>query len=446
MTRASYVALLILTVLPVAARAETGKNADRGFVAAWTAAAQGPYPVGNATAQPELKFALPSPERGASDQSFRLILRPDIWGKEARIRLSNAFGTKPVAFDDIMVGLQSSGSALVPRTNHPVTFAGKPSATLQPGQSLVSDRVALPFVKDRNDPMLANRKLAVSFHVVGESGPISWHAKALTTSYMSGPASGAHSREEGESGFPFSTTSWFFLDEVDMMAPATQAIVAFGDSITDGTSSTLNGDDRWPDVFSRRVHMALGSAFSVVNEGIGGNMVIGPVNYASTPFAGGPAAAERLQRDLISLPGVTKVIWLEGINDFGNAGAEPAKVEEGVRDVVKRLRDAMPGVKIYMATLTSALNSTNGGYGAREVDAKRHAYNDFIRSAGIFDGIIDFDAVTGDPATGELKAEFQPNSTTGGPGDKLHPNRAGYAAMGNAISFPKIFGLRNVSR
>ena len=114
-----------------------------------------------------------------------------------------------------------------------------------------------------------------------------------------------------------------------MAIPEAQTIVAFGDSITDGTASTLNGDDRWPDVFSRRVHAAFGNRFSVVNEGIGGNMVIGPSNYAAQPFAGGPSALDRLERDVLSLPHVTKVIFLEGINDFGNAGAEPEKVEDG---------------------------------------------------------------------------------------------------------------------
>jgi lysophospholipase L1-like esterase len=432
--------VLTLPVLMAAAAFAQPAAPASDWVAAWTASVQGPYPVGNATAQPELKFALPSAERGASDQSFRLIVRPDIWGREARIRLSNAFGTRPVTFDDVHVGLQTSGSALVPSSNQPATFAGKSSVTIQGGQSVLSDPVALPWVKDRDDPMLANRKLAVSFHVAGDSGPVTWHAKALTTSYLSGPGSGAHAGKEAESAFPFSSTSWYFLDEIDMVAPGTKAVVAFGDSITDGTASTLNGDDRWPDVFSRRVHAALGDRYSVVNAGIGGNMVAWPADYAANPFAGGPAATERLDRDVISLPGISTVIWLEGINDFGNAGADPAKVEDGVRRVVERVRARIPGVKVFMATLTSAVNSTNGGYGAPAVEEKRRAYNDFIRSAKIFDGVIDFDAATVDPRTGELKAEFQPNSTTGGPGDKLHPNRAGYAAMGRAIDLGTVFG------
>ena len=410
-----------------------------GWFAAWTASAHGPYPVGNPTAQPELKYALSPGAVGARDQTFREIVRPDVWGTSARIRLSNAFGTKPVTFDDASVGLQSSGAVVVPGTSRGITFGGKKQVTVAPGQTVLSDAVALPWVKP-GDPMLTNRKLAVSFHVVGETGTLTWHAKALTTSYLSGPGTGSHGGEAGEHGFPFSTTSWFFLDEVDMRGSGTQTVVAMGDSITDGTASTLNGDDRWPDVFSRRVHAAFGNRYSVVNEGIGGNMVSGPADYATTPFAGGPAMTERLERDVISLPNVSTVLWLEGINDFGNGGYEPSKVEDGVRDVVKRLRARIPGVKVFMATLTSSVNSNNGGYGAPAIDEKRKAYNEFVRTSGIFDGVIDFDATTLDPATGELKAEFQPNSTMGGPGDKLHPNRAGYAAMGEAVDLGKVFG------
>ena len=165
--------------------------------------------------------------------------------------------------------------------------------------------------------------------------------------------------------------------------------------------------------------------------------VIGPVDYAAKPFAGGPSAIDRLDRDVIGLSGVGSVLWLEGINDFGNAGATPKEVETGVRDVVKRLRAGIPGVRVFMATLTSSLNSTISGYGPAAIDEKRQAYNQFIRTAGIFDGVIDFDTTTVDAKTGELKAEFQPNSSTGGPGDKLHPNRAGYLAMGLSID-PKV--------
>ena len=100
------------------------------WVASWTTSMHGPYPLGNPTAQPDMRFALPSAETGATDQSFRLIVRPDVWGRQARIRLSNVFGTRPVTFNGVHIGLQSSGSALVPGTNRTITFdSGHPSSS-----------------------------------------------------------------------------------------------------------------------------------------------------------------------------------------------------------------------------------------------------------------------------------------------------------------------------
>ncbi|HEY1878311.1 MAG TPA: GDSL-type esterase/lipase family protein, partial [Caulobacteraceae bacterium] len=418
-----------------------GEAAAQQWVASWTGAAHGPYPVGNPTAQPELKYAFPAADVGARNQTFRLIVRPDAWGPQTRIRLSNVFGTRPITFNDAYVGLQESGAAIMKGTNQPVLFGGQKSVTVQPGQSVVSDAVALPFVQAPTSPLLRGRKLAVSFHVMGESGPMTWHAKALQTSYVSPPGSGPKGQDEGESALPYSTTSWYFLDEVDMNLPGkADVIVAFGDSITDGTASTINGDDRWPDVLSRRLHAAYGDDFVVVNEGIGGNQVVGPAEYTPVkPMAGGPSALSRLDRDVTSLPGVSAVIWLEGINDFG-ADTTAEAVKAGYTKGVDYLRQKMPGVRIYVATLTPALNSAIASHGRAEVDAKRKALNEFFRTSKIFDGVIDFDAATLDPATGEVKAEFQPNSSTGGPGDKLHPNRAGYAAMGNTVDLSMITG------
>ena len=427
----------LLCISPFAA----GSGHAQHWTASWTASAHGPYPIGNPTAQPELKFAFPSAAQGARDQSFRQIVRPDIWGQQTRIRLSNVFGTQSVTFDGAFVGLQESGSAVVAGTNQPLRFKGQASVTVAPGDSVVSDPVALPFVKTPSDPLLRGRKLAISFHVAGDSGPMTWHAKALQTSYVTRPGAGATGGDESESAFLFSTASWYFLDEVDMLVPvAPKAIVAFGDSITDGTGTTINGDDRWPDVLSRRLHAAYGDDFVVVNQGIGGNQVVGPSDYSpAKPFAGGPAAVTRLDRDIVSLPGVTTVIWLEGINDFGAAGATVEAVMEGYTRGVAHLRLKIPAVRIFAATLTSALNSTPT-HGKPEVDAKRKALNELLRTSNIFDGVIDFDAATLDPATGEVKVEYQPNSSVGGPGDKLHPNRAGYAAMANAIDLGSLTG------
>ena len=406
------------------------------WVASWTASLQGPYPMGNAAAQPDMQLAFPKPAQGACDQSFRLIVRPTLWGRAVRIRLSNALGSKPVTFSDAHVGLHQASSALVPGTNRPLKFSGANSITVAAGTWAWSDPVELDFVADPDAIDLIGRKLAVSFYVVGQSGPMSWHAKALQTSYLTYPRAISQAHAEHDAAFPLSANSWFFLDAVEMLMPANAyTIVAFGDSITDGSLSTLNGDDRWPDVLARRLRALHGNRIGVVNAGIGGNQVVGPPTYSpEKPFPGGPSALMRLERDVLSLSGVGAVVWLEGINDFStNGNASMEAVRDGLVDGVKRMRVKLPGVRVIGATLVSALNAVQAHHGFKEEDDKRRALNDFIRNSGTFDAVVDFDAVVTDPATGEMRTPFVHNTTVGGPGDKLHPNRLGYLAMGMAF-------------
>ncbi len=409
---------------------------DSKWVVAWTASAHGPFPIGNASAQPDQRFAFPSPDAGARDQTFRLIVRPDIWGQQARLRFTNVFGTRPITLDGAFVGLQLGGPAIAKGSNQAITFGGKQDVTIEAGASTWSDPVALPFVGDAATPALAGRKLAISFHVAGESGPMTWHAKALTTSYVTAPGAGSRGKDEDEAAFPYSTASWFFLDAIEMTAPQSSfAVVAFGNSITDGTASTMNGDDRWPDVLSRRLHATYGNRIAVVNAGIGGNQIAGPPEYsARKPFPGGPAAKAQFDRDVLDLSGVGAVILFEGINDFSkNGNASVDTVEATVKEIVRHVRERRPDIRIIGASVITALGSSSAAHGFPEQDAKRMAFNAFIRTSGLFDGVIDFDKVTLDPQSGGLRPEFVPESTTGGPGDKLHPNRAGYLAMGTAI-------------
>jgi lysophospholipase L1-like esterase len=212
-------------------------------------------------------------------------------------------------------------------------------------------------------------------------------------------------------------------------------VVAFDDSITDGTASTMNGDDRWPDVLMRRLRERDGNRVAVVDAGIGGNQIAGPQNYsADKPFPGGPSAKARIDRDVLELSGVTHIIWLEGINDFSrNGNATLEKVQDAMKEIVAHIRGKAPQIRIIGATVTTALGSSSPAHGFPEQDARRKALNEFIRTSGVFDGAVDFDKVTLDPATGGMKAEFVPESTTGGAGDRLHPNRSGYLAMGTAI-------------
>jgi lysophospholipase L1-like esterase len=451
--RALAAAVVVLCALSTA-RTCAGTAADEKWVASWAAAQHGPYPSGIAAAGPNLRFAFPDPAQGARDQTFRLIVKPDLWGGQIRIRFSNLYGDRPLRLDEVFVGIQASGGNVVAGTNRRITFdRGAMAATIAPGMRTFSDPIELDYAKRIEPVWLSGRNLAVSFHVVGSSGPMTWHSGAFRTSYLSAPGSGALSSREDDLALPFTTTSWFFLDAVDVMAPPdTIVVAALGDSITNGSDSTLNGDDRWSNALSTRLHAALGSRVSVVTLGIGGNQVVGPKTYdAKRPYFGGPSALERLDHDILGLSGLTTVIWLEGINDLGQPSnmvpgpqgdaapkippTPPEEVIAGLREGVKRLRSR--GIRVIGGTLTPS-RGAQGAYGTPELEASRQAINRFIRTGGIYDGVLDFEAATMDPATGALRPEFVPSSTAGGQGDRIHPNRAGYQAMAQAIDLKLI--------
>lgn len=387
--------------------------------------------------QPDLTFALPNATvNGAVNQTFRMIVKPDLWGRTIRVRLSNVFGTRPVTFSHAAVALQAYQANIVPGTSVPLRFKGSTSVTIPAGEQAYSDPVALPFLTDSDAHTFAGRNLAVSFAVNGASGPASYHSSAFTTSYISPPNSGDRVLAEDDTAFPYSTTSFFFVSEVDVLVPKdTLVVVAFGDSITDGTFSTLNGNDRWANVLSRQLHKRLGAKVSVVNAGIGGNGVVAQRT--------GQPATQRVGRDVIGLAGVNLVVWLEGINDLGGGLLMPEPIIGGYRQVVAALRSA--GIGVIGATVTSSYvpngqvpaNSPLAAvapelaaqYGSAQTDAYRKTLNRFILTSGIYDGTADFDAVTTDPRSGTLYAPYVPNSE-GSAGDYLHPNRFGYQAMG----------------
>jgi lysophospholipase L1-like esterase len=399
------------------------------WAATWAASSNGVYPTGTAVFQPSLARAFPSAATGANDQSFRMVVRPTLWGDIFRVRFTNAFGTQPVTIDGAYLGLHASSGAVVAGSNRPITFSGAAAVTIPPGTYLYSDPVRLQYVSDPDRFFLEGKKLAVSFHVAGQSGPMTWHSKAVQTSYVSAPGAGSVGHREDEAPFPFTTTSWYFIDAVEVVAAADAAVVvAFGDSITDGTASTLNGDDRWPDVLARRLHAAYGNQVALVNAGIGGNRVTGPTDPLGS-VAGGPGALVRMERDVFSLAGVSAIVWLEGINDLSGL-VPPQDVIAGYREGVRMARER--GLKVIAATVTSGLNLANPTEANLKRDADRKVLNEFIRTAGIYDSVADFDAVTVDPATGALRPEMLPNSVSQAI-DYLHPNRVGYQAMGSSV-------------
>lgn len=442
---------LALTVATLAL-ATPALSAD-GWVASWGAAQQGPWATpAAATAlskpgdfqgtvyftQPDaVRWALP--ESVAVDQTFRMVVRPDLWGDTLRFRFSNVFGTAPLSIGSADVGLQSYAADVIGGTNAAITFGGKPGITIAPGERAFSDPVKLSFVSDATRALLAGRNLAVSFAISGTGASLSHHGSAYTTSYISPPKSGDHAADLDGAAFPYTTSSWFILDSIDVMAPgATPVVVTVGDSITDGTLGTNNVNDRWPDVLAARLHAELGDRVSLVNEAINAN--------ALSVDMVGPAGVKRLERDVLGVAGVKTVVLLEGINDIGAMGVTPDALIEGYKQFVGALH--AKGIRVVGGTMTPALFpgdyalSTLGAqygaaYGSPATDAARKTVNAFIRSGGLFDAVIDFDTALLDPKTGAMREEFSPNSM-GGPGDYLHPNHGGYLAMGEAVDLKAI--------
>jgi len=363
-----------------------------------------------------------------------MIVPPSVEGASWRVRLTNEFGTRPVTFGRAYVGLQRVGGNVVPGTNRVLTFSGRRSVTVPAGRTTLSDPVSVKVTDAQS------QHLAVSLFVAGDSGPMTWHAAAFTTSYLSDPNAGDRTADVADTAFPHSTTSWFFVSEVQVQRRDAATVVAFGDSITDGFFSTINGRDRWPDVLQRRLdeREPAHRAVSVVTEAIGGNMVtrVGRPPGGCTP-CDGPPAVDRLDRDVLNRPGVRVVIILEGINDLGGGGATAEQVIAGYQEIIRRVHAR--GIKIIGATLTPSAGTAFGLYGTPETDAKRRAINNFIRTSGMFDGVADFSAVTEDPANpGHLLLAYDTNSSVGGPGDHLHPNRAGFLAMGGAVDVSQV--------
>ena len=417
-----------------------------------------------ANIQPDLSFPFPDAKTSgatANNQTFRSIVKPDLWGRTMRVKFSNVFGNQPLTLNAVSIALQDYAANLVHGSVVPVKFLGSNSVTILPGQEVWSDGVRVGwFDDDGNNPFLQGRNLAISYSVQGDSGHMTHHSGANQTSFITAAGSGNHASDEDGFAYEFTTTSWFFLTTLDVMAASDTVVVcAFGDSITDGTHTTLNVNDRWANVLSRRLHNAYGNKVSVVNEAIGGNRVIPPVVVNATS---GPAAVDRLDRDVLGLSGLTHVIWLEGINDLGAGYGQaasatpvienpivhtPANIIAGYQNVVGRLH--AHGVKVFGATVLSALGMNNPPQGwdlvnfptflasvdnGPLVDAQRQVLNQYIRTSGLFDGVVDFDAAVLDPATANMKSQYLPNSQlTELPWDYLHPNHAGYNAMGMAI-------------
>ncbi len=359
--------------------------------------------------------ALPNPDAkfGAADTTYREIVHVSLGGSRVRIVLSNEFGLDPLTIGAAHVALRATGSDIDLPSASSLTFNGHPSITIPPGALAVSDPVDLKL------PTFAD--LAVSLFVPAQPmHQVTHHSFADQTSYtVPGNVISAKSLDA-----PTEITSWPFLKGVDVLAaPKAAAIVAFGDSITDGALSTRNANSRWPDLLARRLQAnKKTSDLGVLNEGIGGNRVLHDVT--------GPSALARFDRDVLAQSGVKYLIILESINDIGHA-QDPVKPYDVVtaEDLIAGLsqlatRARTHGIKVYGATLTPYVGAK---YASPAGEAMRQSVNQWIRTTNQLDGFIDFDKATQDSGNPTV---FSPAADSG---DHLHPKDAGYKSMADSI-------------
>jgi lysophospholipase L1-like esterase len=396
---AVFATLVGAASLAQAASADNDDNAQR-WVGTWTASPQAAEP----------------PAATLQDQTVRQIVRTSVAGNRVRVRLSNEFGTSPLVVGAASIARRDTGSNIVAGSGKPLTFGGQAGITLAPGAPALSDPI------DFEVPALGD--LVISLYLPQASVPRTVHSLATATTYIS--TQGDYSSAVV---MPTASTaqSWFFLSGVTVNATRrSAAIVALGDSITDGFASTLDANRRWPNLLAERLQAgASTSHLAVLNHGISGNR---------TSFdLVGPNVQARLDRDVLNAPGARFVILLAGINNIGIPGAfglpdqavSAQDIIAGHQQIIARARER--GLKIFGGTLTPFEGTIFPGYYTPEGEAKRQAVNQWIRTSGAFDAVIDFDKAIRDPAQ---PTRILPAYDSG---DHLHPNDAGYQAMADFI-------------
>jgi lysophospholipase L1-like esterase len=395
-------ALALGSLAPAAAGAQNANqsNANPAWVTAWATSQQG------------------AGETRITNATVRMIARVTVPGDSVRVRLDNTFGTTPVAFGKASIGPRIRGAALAAGMVKPLTFGGKSAVTVPAGGTVESDPVALHVD--------AQQDVAVSLYVAASDVQPSQHNNAVVTSYVTPNGAGDQSASEDGKPFAGTTTSLWWLKSIDVQpaAPAT-TIVAFGDSITDGTCSTLDAHDRWEDIVAERLALQETVRRAVVNEGIGGNTV---TRANLQPAAASPPGIERLDRDVLSHPGVSHVVLFMGTNDIARE-APAEQVIGGMKEIIARVKAR--GIKIIGVTIVPRHN-------AAWSDAKtkiRNQVNDWIRKGTDFDAVIDFDKVVRSAANPDL---LNPPYNCG---DAVHPSPIGYFEMGKSVDLG-LFGIR----
>ena len=364
--------------------------------------------------------AAPAPAEGIvgfNNHTLRMNPRVSMGGERLRVRISNAYGNRPLRVGAARLALRDRGPAAVAGSDRKLTFGGNEGTVIAAGAVGFSDPVDFA-VKPLAD-------LAVSIHLPGEvlANFAITGRYARQTNYISPPGDFT-----GETVMPVGnlTDQWFFLCGVDVLAPLEAGgIVALGDSLTDGNISTIDAYCRWPDQLARRLVQRGGRPMGVMNNGLGGNRILHDLR--------GDSGLRRFDRDVLSQPGVSHAIVMLGTNDLRNRWAKPeeevhgAQMIAGLQQMAARAHSR--GIKIIGATLTPFGNETFMA-GAWNPTRERHRalVNDWIRESGAFDGVADFDAALRDP---EIPTQMRAADDCG---DGLHPSDSGYCKMGDAIN------------
>lgn len=377
------------------------------WVASWGASQQIPEPQ-NSLAPSDL-----------TDSTVRELFHLSIGGAVLRVHVSNAFGRQPLRVTAVHVAkaLSPASSEIDPATDRALTFSGQPEATVPAGAELISDPI--PY------PATALSDVAVSFHVADPPTDETGHPGSRATSYLiHGDATGAATLKDATH-----FDHWYVISGIDVQAaPGAASVVALGDSITDGHGATTNGNDRWTDVLAARLQASRTTRnIGISNQGIGGNHLL--------TDGLGPSVLARFDRDVLAPAAVRWVIVFEGVNDLGGLARGGEVAETAHAALVQRVLAAYQqvierahahGLRVYGATITPYTGSDYYHPGPLS-EADRVAVNTWIRTAGHFDAIVDFDAVVRDSQHPErLAAEYDC-------GDHLHPSPKGYKAMADAI-------------
>lgn len=360
----------------------------------------------------------PAPAEGVAlgNQTLRMNARVSIGGKTLRVRLSNAYGVRPLIIGGAHIGLRATGPGIVPGSDRTLTFGGEASATIAAGALLLSDPVELEVTP------LAD--VAITFFLPGDI-PAAFGITgryARQTNYISPPGDFS-----AEAMMPVGriTDDWLFVGGIDVLAPASAGgVVALGDSLTDANISTHDAFCRWPDQLARRLVARDGRAMGVMNQGLGGNRILHDIR--------GDSGLRRFDRDVLAQPGVTHVIVVLGTNDLRNRWAKPEEevtAEQMIAGLKQMaLRAHARGIKIFGGTLMPFENETFlVGAWTPVREAVRQSVNAWIRDGGAFDAVIDFDKGVRDP---EHPTRMLPIYDCG---DHLHPSDAGYNRMGDII-------------